>query len=1761
MTPFQGEHDGPPESDDYASSLLSLMTEDERMCLMRCSVVRKFDEPLFSGFFSSGNVGLTDLVDNGWIDTDKTRDQRYWVTEDLRAAAWNLWWPQGSDRAVPTPPLRELSARVAPYCGRRDWRIEQLRQAAIADDAEAVRLFAWFFRDADKRFDLAYCQDLIDALTEEERANVIPQELRDRRDAAQARLTTRVMRDSDFYQTRKGRFQPREGAQKALRALLGPDPGHWLLQLHGLGGIGKTTLLRWFVSRACVPDDRTVPAAIINCDDYDAGTILSQPWLLLVKAADQLNGQFPHAPFRDLTRDYRDGSTTDAVTGEPPSPERIGREIEDSFCSNVPNSAAPLVIALDGLDFISLESRAAPEYLVNLIKLLRRVHDRISGLRVVLSGRDDLSGLVPELGGERAVEIGARKFKVRNFVKSETAEYLSHRKVKDADKIDAIQLKSDGVPMLVSLYADWVAPDDTITADDIIKNSKPQVSYLVTRILTRIYNPVVRYSLLYSVTAPPSPALNFEFFRKVLLEAWREPTSGEDSPCALDMGKLPEPKDVPDPGNIAEHDQLWTTIVRCAEQAKWITVADDGDGGKVVKVHVDVRPELLAQLRTDATFLHIHRRAAEHYQARAETAAVAGLAGELHGADWPTLTARVLYHRIQQDDPSAIEYWRGAVRRSRELSRAEWIHSIAGSVTRQPDFREATALSVLPPGTPPPPAPAALPDLAVLLSVLYDCHVELARIAAQDAGLLPSRETATGASALSFSTASTDTAAAIRKGAAQRGIEIGRADYESIVAAINALAGKAPTREKYVRALRELSVTDVSRPDGPTADSQTAIGDVWLIRARAYAGLLHEDGPAVPGQGLSTALDAFGAALRAHRAVPSAVTYVAVDAAQWLLDIDRPDLAIEWCERSDSEWRTAHPAGTAAELKARALLALGRPSAALMVLSPPSGQVTLNACSLAMAANLALYRPIQAVMEYQAPSKPDDPPDNRIEHELLRAAAARELLDPDLAEASFGRAQEGMLLLGQVHVGLQARINTAQALFELRATGNIQRARVYLKDEFDATSVGEAAWARYQLARAELADRQNHSGQVLAIVEEVLQRLHEVEAPPSARVRAAITGLTARSIGQRERQNYLQLLVSGLAAVAPPARVAMLAGLAHCPPIGGEDADRHPLAGRLRELIPPEQEDPGIPATIDERTDLAWRRLITSQVLRVAGMADEAAQLREQAIEGLGADPFVHWRIAAARPEERREPDDPPVIAPDAVLPSPFTFRDHYDRYPVLIAAYTEEWFSRQARRYDDSVYSWLDKAAKSLEQSPWIRSTAWHARLYEAIAAVKRPYRPKAHPRHADADKIWIALGAKTLQHAGRPATGATIPPATGEAIISGVEDGTQRGRRVHVYRALPGDEEPPAHADIDVARFPFDIDRTVFDWATPLGGALSPVLGALRDSNVRLDLHHPVLAALPWELVMTGGAPLAAHKEMGFVFRTASSTLNAQHTQRVRQQVMGTSRLDNPVTSEEWREAMSALRERHASGARRPLRVRLIHPMVGGSLDSERRFGERRRELERFYRASFAADASDGPRLDLQTLYGSQVSALCGSPRDYNDLGSHDGADVVHVCTVMEATEQMPILDLEIADGPPLTARQVDLVVQRLTPPGGLPPLVVLDVFAPPSPVEARRQLRMRNRFAQQLLTLGSVGTVIATGLVTPRASHHQWDLLAQGLADGRTAARICQNIQRHILDAPERAATRDEAADAHSIAFTATALFTSVHPDRLVPPGLLS
>jgi hypothetical protein len=84
------------------------------------------------------------------------------------------------------------------------------------------------------------------------------------------------------------------------------------------------------------------------------------------------------------------------------------------------------------------------------------------------------------------------------------------------------------------------------------------------------------------------------------------------------------------------------------------------------------------------------------------------------------------------------------------------------------------------------------------------------------------------------------------------------------------------------------------------------------------------------------------------------------------------------------------------------------------------------------------------------------------------------------------------------------------------------------------------------------------------------------------------------------------------------------------------------------------------------------------------------------------------------------------------------------------------------------------------------------------------------------------------------------------------------------------------------------------------------------------------------------------------------------------------------------------------------------------------------------------------------------------------------------------------------------------------------------------------------LRNDFAYQLLRLGEVETVLATGLATASWSRTMSEELAFGLiSPGRTAAEIAQKLQRTPMD------------DYVGVLSTSgTALFSCLPPGAMLP-----
>ena len=163
-----------------------------------------------------------------------------------------------------------------------------------------------------------------------------------------------------------------EGQMEQLLA----DGGPRLLRLLGSGGYGKSTLLRWFLARRCVPDH--VPCALVDLDEpTDPVNATKYPWLLLLEIAHQLNGQMAGEPFERLLSDY--GRYRPLLFPQPPvlamagSASTLGtrtgdvdaREVCSLFLDALRDAPAePVVVVIDTFEEAMLRRPADAKVLV-----------------------------------------------------------------------------------------------------------------------------------------------------------------------------------------------------------------------------------------------------------------------------------------------------------------------------------------------------------------------------------------------------------------------------------------------------------------------------------------------------------------------------------------------------------------------------------------------------------------------------------------------------------------------------------------------------------------------------------------------------------------------------------------------------------------------------------------------------------------------------------------------------------------------------------------------------------------------------------------------------------------------------------------------------------------------------------------------------------------------------------------------------------------------------------------------------------------------------------------------------------------------------------------------------------------------------------------------------------------------------------------------------------------------------------------------------
>ncbi len=330
----------------------------EQAFFKRAAVPRIFDRTLHDTLLrGDGGPSFESLAGDPRIETFGHQTRRCRVQADLQPYLRGLWWPDGRLPARPQEPPPDLAALlrqlVDHYAAAND-PLERLYHLSLLDEDAAVQLLEELYRMADAEFDLARCQDAIAAVGLEERPSLIGPKLRDATNELARSLRVRGAYATDYYRT--ARFFVPDGLDDDIATLLDGSAGR-VFQVVAEGGMGKTMRMRWFIARKCIVEG--IPVARIDFDDIDPVVVGTDPWLVLLEFALQLNDQLPGTPFDKLAADFgehrpllRRGNLAAGAT-QPVDLESIRKRAADQVPRRVATGLAestgerPIVLILD----------------------------------------------------------------------------------------------------------------------------------------------------------------------------------------------------------------------------------------------------------------------------------------------------------------------------------------------------------------------------------------------------------------------------------------------------------------------------------------------------------------------------------------------------------------------------------------------------------------------------------------------------------------------------------------------------------------------------------------------------------------------------------------------------------------------------------------------------------------------------------------------------------------------------------------------------------------------------------------------------------------------------------------------------------------------------------------------------------------------------------------------------------------------------------------------------------------------------------------------------------------------------------------------------------------------------------------------------------------------------------------------------------------------------------------------------------------------
>jgi hypothetical protein len=396
-------------------------------------------------------------------------------------------------------------------------------------------------------------------------------------------------------------FLEREDQLAAFEALRADDGSGWALHYLGLGGVGKSTLIRHL---ARLGREQGFVTAKVDFDYLSPDYPVRKPAQLLLELMAELELHVPPGHRGEsLIRSFRDTVVKlheDSVDPLPADPEAQLDERQfvqalDSFCDVLRILDREVILILDTCEELArfAPEGSKPRNVAAAFGAIERIQEKFNAVRVVFAGRRLLasSGAGWEAVSGPALANDPRPYlrlqAIRGFDATEAADFLeSIKKLQIEPEVRDAVLKASPQPEIaeqwswkpsrpsddtkrynpfdLAMYAEWIAEVGNVTADEI--ESEASDPYVELRIVGRI---------------PPErlPGLRELLPAVALLERF-------------DAGLLR-------PAFYGSDDELKEVFHELGQQ-EWLARIESQDGGPTeLVVDANLRPRLLAYYREE----------------------------------------------------------------------------------------------------------------------------------------------------------------------------------------------------------------------------------------------------------------------------------------------------------------------------------------------------------------------------------------------------------------------------------------------------------------------------------------------------------------------------------------------------------------------------------------------------------------------------------------------------------------------------------------------------------------------------------------------------------------------------------------------------------------------------------------------------------------------------------------------------------------------------------------------------------------------------------------------------------------------------------------------------------------------------------------------------------------------------------------------------------------------------------------------------------